>query len=102
LARLRPLWSDPVKRLRYDLRWGHVHAEERIEAARLGTGVHLKILAEVWGAPYPEKVRQADAIVEAAPPSGPARGAALRQARALDPFCRLWREQNQGAQSAAG
>ncbi len=95
LSRLRPLWSDPVKRLRYDLRWGHVFADERLEAAWHGTGVHLKVLAEVWASLYPDRIRQADAIIDGAPPSGPGRGAALKTARELDPFCRLWREQNQ-------
>lgn len=91
LARLRPLWSDPVKRLRYDLRWGHVRAAERIEAARRGHGVSLKVLAEVWSSLYPERVRKAEALLAAAPPGTPGHSAAAREADELDPFCRLHR-----------
>jgi hypothetical protein len=96
LARLRPLWSDPVKRLRYDFRWGHVRAAERIEAARHGHGVSLKVLAEVWSSLYPERVRKAEALLTAAQPTTPAAAAAAREADELDPFCRLYR---QGASS---
>jgi hypothetical protein len=91
LARLRPLWSDPVKRLRYDFRWGHVRAAERIDAARRGHGVSLKVLAEVWSSLYPERVRKAEALMAATPPTTPAHDAAAREADELDPFCRLYR-----------
>ena len=101
LQRLSPLWSDPVKRLRYDLRWGHVRADERIAAARRGDGVSLKVLAEVWSSLYPDRVRQAAAVLDNAPPSGPAHVVARQEADALDPFCRLWREEGAGDQASS-
>ena len=101
LQRLSPLWSDPVKRLRYDLRWGHVRADERIAAARRGDGVSLKVLAEVWSSLYPDRVRQAAAVLDNAPPSGPAHVVARQEADALDPFCRLWREEGARDQASS-
>jgi hypothetical protein len=101
LARLRPLWSDPVKRLRYDFRWGHVRAAERIHAARHGHGVSLKVLAEVWSSLYPERVRKAEALLAAAPPTTPGHAVAAREADELDPFCRLYRHGASGGRHSS-
>lgn len=96
LERMRPLWSDPIKRARYDLRWGYVQAEERFLAAARGTGVHPHVLAGIWFDLYPESVRTANRIIQAATamanPSDADMIAALRQALELDPFCRRKRQ----------
>lgn len=84
LQRLRPLWADPVKRVRYDFRWGYVRANERIEAANEGTGLHMHLLAGIWMSLYPERVRAASSLWRA----GDAGGA---RAAELDPFCHRWR-----------
>lgn len=86
LERMRPLWSDPVKRARYDLRWGYLRAEERMRDGESGSGVHPHILAGIWFDLYPDNVREADRIVARA--SEGEMLEALRKAVDLDPFCR--------------
>lgn len=86
LERLRPLWTDPIKRARYDLRWGYVRAAARLHDAASGAGLDAYTLAALWMDIYPEKVRQANAAVRAA------RGrsaivSALKAGLEMDPFC---------------
>jgi PilZ domain len=91
LTRLRPLWTDPVKRARYDLRWGYVRAEERILEAKRGAGVHPHILAGIWYDLFPTKVREAEELVKKARSETELRAAFMR-AIELEPFARKWRE----------
>jgi len=93
LGRLRPLWGDPVKRARYDLRWNYVRAEERLVEAVRGSGVHAHVLAGIWLDLYPERVREAEACVRAAGVSLTARNEAVRAAMDLDPFSKRWRRE---------
>ena len=85
LMRLQTLWTDPAKRLRYDLRFGYVRAAERIAAANDGTGPSLAVLRGVWTELFPDRVRRAEAIMDAAP-TGLGRDAAIAEADAIDPF----------------
>ncbi len=92
LERMRPLWNDPIKRARYDLRWGYLRAEDRVRDGERGAGVHPHMLAGIWFDLYPDSVREADRLV------AQAKGdkemlEALRKAVELDPFCRPKRKQ---------
>ncbi len=95
LERLRPLWNDPVKRARYDLRWGIARAEERVRAAAAGTGIHAHLLSAIWLDLYPERVREAEALMRNARRRRHDLKAALIDAVGLEPFARRWREQLQ-------
>jgi hypothetical protein len=92
LERMRPLWSDPIKRARYDLRWGYLRAEERMRDGERGAGVHPHMLAGIWFDLYPDSVREADGLVAQAK-NDKELLEALRQAVTLDPFCRRKRKQ---------
>lgn len=100
LERLRPLWNDPIKRARYDLRWGFIRAAERLRAASTGAGVHAHILAAIWLDLYPDRVREAEAVMREARRSKEGQREALLDAVQLEPFSRRWREQLQALRQA--
>lgn len=86
LERLRPLWNDPVKRARYDLRWGYVRAANRLRDAESRRGLDAYTLTAIWFDLYSDRVRAANRAVARA------RGRdqtlkALRLALDDDPFC---------------
>jgi hypothetical protein len=86
LQRLRPLWSDPIKRARYDLRWGYLRIPDRLHAADEGTGPSLWTLSGIWFDLFPDRVRSASAVLRGVRDREPLI-AALVKALELDPFC---------------
>jgi hypothetical protein len=86
LQRLRPLWSDPIKRARYDLRWGYLRIGDRLNDADDGTGPSLWTLSGIWFDLFPERVRDASRVLRGIRDRGPLI-AALVKALELDPFC---------------
>jgi len=52
-ARVQALLLDPRRRLDYDFKCGHVHADDRLRTATTGT---ISLLREVWHRAQPEQV----------------------------------------------
>lgn len=86
LQRLRPLWTDPIKRARYDLRWGYLRVADRLADADDGTGPSLWTLSGIWFDLFPERVRDASRALRGVREREPLI-AALVKALELDPFC---------------
>jgi hypothetical protein len=86
LQRLRPLWTDPIKRARYDLRWGYLRIADRLNDADEGTGPSLWTLSGIWFDLFPDRVRDASRVLRGIRERGPLI-AALIKALEFDPFC---------------
>lgn len=90
LLRMRPLWNDPVKRARYDLRWGFFRVEDRLDDADAGKGLPSAVLAAIWFDLYPDQVRAAEKVMLRAREDGIV--TCLKKALELDPFNRRRRQ----------
>ncbi|MFO0728794.1 MAG: FHA domain-containing protein [Myxococcota bacterium] len=59
LLKIAQAMLDGRRRVEYDFRHGHVRAEERIQAAKAGTGVDIATLRRIWHLAHPERVDRA-------------------------------------------
>jgi hypothetical protein len=66
LSRIEMLMSDPQSRLEYDLREGHVNAEERIAKAAGGSGLSVEVLRETWFRLFPKRRDRSRELVQRA------------------------------------
>lgn len=66
IRRVARLMLNPVSRLQYDFRCGHVRAAQRIEAASRNEGPSVSMMRKVWLETYPEYADEAEQYAAAA------------------------------------
>jgi Tfp pilus assembly protein PilZ len=64
--RVRPLMTDPIRRLHYDFRSGHIRPEERIAKAIAGQGPSIADLRQAWLTVAPERMARAASLTREA------------------------------------